>query len=87
MTKNAKKIIIAIEIIVLIISIIWLINAEEFEEPLIVLLVSISALIGTFFVKSKEEKKEKQDSKTTLSQKAGKKSNQYMSKGDMTIKK
>lgn len=78
-----RNIILFIEISAVVATIIWWIS-DRTIIPFIAILTTLSAFLGTlFFTKNKAPKKEGDN----FSQKAGKNSKQYMSKGDMRIGK
>jgi hypothetical protein len=76
-----RKILLISNISAFISSVLWLIFKPDFE-PLITTLLTLCGLIGFVFIKPKKSKE-----KIVMKQKAGKKSRQYQSAGDMTIKK
>jgi len=78
-----RNIILFIEISAVIATIIWWISDQSII-PFIGILTSLSAFLGTLFLTKNKAPKKAGDN---FSQKAGKNSKQYMSKGDMNIGK
>ena len=77
---NIMRIILwVIDIVAIILSVLWYIE-ERTYEPIITGMLSLGGLIALLTTKSK-------NSKNVMKQKAGKKSKQYQSGGDMTINK
>ncbi|TSE03527.1 hypothetical protein [Aquimarina algiphila] len=87
MGKSTKTIALISELLILIIGTIWWIKTKDYE-PLIVIIASITAIVGSliYFNKSSNNK-DSTPNKVKIKQKAGKKSKQYASGGDMTINK
>lgn len=78
---NMRKTLLILNISAFIASVLWLIFNPDFE-PLISTLLTLGGLIGFVLIKPK-----KSEGKVVMKQKGGKKSKQYQSAGDMTIKK
>lgn len=74
-----RKILLILNVCAFIASLIWLCKNRDFE-PLISSLLTLAGLIGFTVTKPKKEM-----GKIGMKQKAGKKSRQYQSGGDMTI--
>jgi len=74
-----RKTLLILNICAYIASLIWLYKIRDFE-PLISSILTLAGLIGFVVTKPNKEK-----DKIVMKQKAGKKSRQYQSGGDMTI--
>lgn len=79
-----KPILLVVESLALTGSLYWVYTQPKIES-FIAVFTSLAVLVGTlFFTKKKDEKSE---TKAIFKQKAGKKSKQYMSRGNMDIGK
>ncbi|WP_299249471.1 hypothetical protein [uncultured Aquimarina sp.] len=87
MSKSTKTIALISESLILAIGIVWFFRTEEREEPLIVIIMAIAAIIGSlvYFNNNANNDEKSSPKKIRIKQKAGKKSTQYASGGDMTI--